>query len=33
LRKEGRWQEADKIRRKIEEAGFIIDDTPPRDQS
>lgn len=28
LRKEGKWQEADHLRKKIEEAGFIIEDTP-----
>ena len=28
LRKEGKWQEADKIRKQIEKFGFVIKDTP-----
>ncbi|TSC53018.1 MAG: cysteinyl-tRNA synthetase [Microgenomates group bacterium LiPW_16] len=28
LRKQGKWQEADNLRKKIEEAGFILEDTP-----
>lgn len=29
LRKEGKWQEADEIRRKVGQMGFIIEDTLP----
>lgn len=28
LRKQGKWQEADKIRKQIEKFGFVIEDTP-----
>ena len=27
LRKKGKWQEADELRRKIEDAGFVVEDT------
>lgn len=27
LRKKGKWQEADKLRRQIEDAGFVVEDT------
>lgn len=28
LRRKGEWQEADKLRKQIEDAGFVIEDTP-----
>ena len=28
LRKEEKWEEADEVRKKIEEQGFIIEDSP-----